>query len=388
MINVLDFIPAELHASIRDHSIATSVLPYIRTAMRSAPAVHFPAGTYPVSNAIGITGSGTALIGDGVGVTILKLMNGADDHLISVSANSSNVTIRDMTIDGNKSNSSGTGNHGLRIGGVTRGLFENLCIVNAYHYGIGMQEGTNIDVKFSNITISGVGGDAIDIKNMNDNNRGLIFENIYVASFGQNTALESGQAGIDLRGPCELTNIVVEGVNGTLTGIRFRFGENGDPSGSGGHQSHLSNFRVSGAPGSGTVGVAINARHVKISNGYVIGTAYGVATCGDYANVVSVTAEGCPTYGFRAYTAGSDFFTGSASIFAHCTAATCGYGFVINNNVNDVTVFDCTARKSTYRGISVNACLRTQLLYNNLRNNGIAGIIDNGTDTVNVGNKL
>lgn len=388
-VSVLDYIPPNLHDSIRAGTNTTLLQGYIQAAINAAPWVYFPPGTYLVGNAgnnVALTlNNGNTLCGAGDFRSILKLADGGNANIVNIPDGRAGITIQDLQFDGNRLNQS-VGVHCIRIGGLLRGRFERLRISNAYHYGIGVQTGTNRSLYFNSLYFSGCGGDAIDIKNLNDANRAIFLDNIHVESFGLNPGLESNQAAIDLRGPCEVSNVQVEGVTGDLVGIRFRFGDTGDASGLGAHQSHLSNFRISGS-GANTTGLEMGARHVKVTNGHIGGVGVGVVIFGEFCAISNVTAE-ASGHCFRLHSAGSGLYWSHYTTVSECVALGAVYGFNVSANVNDVTISNCTARNNG-TGIYINAgATRTQLLYNNCRNNTTAALTNNGTDTINVGTKV
>ncbi|WP_059049993.1 glycosyl hydrolase family 28-related protein [Paenibacillus senegalimassiliensis] len=239
--------------------------------------VFLPAGVYIVT---GIQyRSNITIKGAGVGATVVKLKdNTPNTSVFNCTPEVSDVCIRDLTIDGNRNNQTVYG-HGIRSGtegGIIGGLFFNLHIKNTGAYGIGFQKGTFKNVRLENITTENTGLDGIDIKNISNNNDIIFCDNITVINPGRDLS-QTVQAGVDCRGPVVLSNIIVRGLDRDQTGIRFR--PSGETTGIGGGKSSLTNFSVYGTGAkSGTVGVATGDPDVRISNGYVYNTDYGIIT--------------------------------------------------------------------------------------------------------------
>jgi hypothetical protein len=341
--------------------------------------VLFPPGTYLVGDsgggtAISITSvSNVALVGAGPGSTTLKLGDNENAHVIGLT-NTTNVLIRDFTIDGNTASQTDL-THGIRASGALGLWIERCEIKDTGHYGIGVQDGTNKRLFFSKLYIHDTGGDGIDIKNKNDDNEQCVMSDIVVENHGSD-ATHTGQAGVDIRGTWQLSNIVVRYSVLDGDGIRFRDGELLDPSGLGGHRSALTGFYVQGGGGASTgLGVAIGARDVTVANGYVRATNVGVSAGDDRIRVSNVTAEACVGDGFIALVGAHD------SVFSSCSALTCtDEGFAIR--ANRVKVTNCLADTNGGDGINIEATATdTQLAANTLQSNVGLSVRDSGTTT-------
>jgi hypothetical protein len=83
-INVLDYIPTNLHSSIASRSYFGDVSAYIQqayddAALEGGATVYAPSGSYPLRSTLNITGSGTVTRGDGVGATLFMPMTDYGD---------------------------------------------------------------------------------------------------------------------------------------------------------------------------------------------------------------------------------------------------------------------------------------------------------------------
>lgn len=319
--------------------------------------VYMPAGTYLVSDAGGSTAlslkDGVSLVGAGVS-TIIYLANAANSHVISVGSGIDNWSIRDLKIDGNRANQTVGGTHGIRLGGAINGLIDSLWIANVYHYGIGIQDGTNDNIHIRNIRFSGSGGDAIDIKTKGSvtggasaSNKGVFIDNVWVESFGVDSVITaaSPQAALDLRGIVMVSNVTVYGVDTNKVGIRFRFGEHSDagayPNGVGASQSALANFYIQGNGGNGT-GLSIEHYYVHVTNGTVTACAIGVDVLQRECGISNVNTISCPI-GFRARAATGLTSDADQTVFVGCfarSATTVAFDLYSDRNI----LIGCGAR--------------------------------------------
>jgi hypothetical protein len=119
----------------------------IQAAIAAADTVFFPAGTYRVTG-LTVPRSGMRLFGAGRQATIIRLANAANNHVIfadALSGRIDNVTITDLTIDGNKANQSiGTGNNwrGLYMLGECAGWHvARVHITSTVDHGLHVSDG-------------------------------------------------------------------------------------------------------------------------------------------------------------------------------------------------------------------------------------------------------
>lgn len=294
----------------------------------------FDHGSLDVNVACQLSGvSNVAIAGVGVGATHLHIVDGAEANMFNLTGAASYITIRDLSIDGNRANQS-LGVSGIR-GDAFSGLWlQNLHVHDIYHYGIGFQGFVQEFIFMDNIKIENVGGDGFDQKNRADSDLYQCASNIEIRNFGLNAA-EPTQAGWDCRGAWQLSNFVIHFTATDGSGIRFRQGDAGEPDvGFGGHRSHLSNFEIYGPGAASTAsGIECVARDVHVKGGYIRDALYGVQLPYDGSTLQgaercsfdSVTTEACGTAGFLT-TSGSGNNT-----FTDCTATGGLYGFRIRS---------------------------------------------------------
>lgn len=334
--------------------------------------VYIPPGIYVVSS-IQYRG-GVVICGAGIGVTTVKLADNTPNvSVFNCTPEATNVCIRDLTIDGNRDNQIPPLGHGIRSGtegGIINGLFTNLHIKNTGAYGIGLQKGTFKNVRFENITTENTGLDGIDIKNISNNNDIIFFSNITVINPGLDTS-QTVQAGIDCRGPVVLQNIIVRGLDRDQSGIRFR--PSGEATGIGGGKSSLTNFSVYGTgTKSGTIGVSIGDADVRVANGYVYNTDYGIISesTGTRTQVINCEVDNISLNGVQV---SSEYFKLSHSIIRNSGA------FGVRVNINNVELKDNLISGSILQGVRLPAGFTDISLFgNDLRNNTGGAIRDDG----------
>lgn len=265
--------------------------------------VHLPAGTFYLGDQAPIdsvalrvdSARDLTLRGAGTEATVLILSSQRDAHMIALSK-CEGVRVTDLTLDGRRAGRKDT--HGVRVAASSNVRLASLRIHSLAHYGIGLQQGALQRIWIEHVSIDDTGGDGIDFKNTENDNQELFIRDVRVSRPGQTA---DKQTGLDIRGPAQLSDVIVTGVPSGGTGIRFR--EDGPQVGLGGHHSRLSRFKVEGAPDSS--GVAIAADDVAIDSGEVIGTDTGVVILGRAARVNGVSVRGA-RYAFRITTDAHD----------------------------------------------------------------------------------
>ena len=96
--------------------------------------IQLEGGLFTIADTLTITDSNTTLRGTGFGGTTIKLANGVNDHVISITGTGTiSVTVEDLTVDGNKGNQSA--GHGIYVSTPwattdTQHLFRNLDIIS------------------------------------------------------------------------------------------------------------------------------------------------------------------------------------------------------------------------------------------------------------------
>jgi hypothetical protein len=301
---------------------------------------------------LSLTGlANVTLRGAGRGKTIIRAANGANANLFNIDG-ATEIEISDLTLDGNSQLvNPGSGNtssvHGLRTGtGGCDGLrIHRVEIKNCYGYGLGLQGGDKKRVDLSHLYIHHTGADCIDMKNVGNGNGSMSLAHLDLRHWGLDTTLTE-QAGLDIRGPCEVTNVWTS--DGPPDGhyIRFREGVMGDPGvGFGGHRAHLSNFNCRGNDGATSLGVYIAADHVTVEGGYVKDMLLGVTVYGKRNKVIGVDVEDT---GDEAFLVDSE---ADLTRLTDCNAFTAvGSGFRIRGPRTKVT--DCTAEACAVAGLT------------------------------------
>lgn len=341
--------------------------------------VFIPAGTILVGQSSGFNGivmkTGVRLIGAGRNVTIVKVKDGGNARAITAT-DISYFEVAHLTVNGNRANQT-AGVHAFSMSGCSHYDLHHMVITGAYGYGMGLQSGTFRHGLHRSIYITDSGNDGIDYKNANDDNEAITFDHITVEGFDMAGA--GGKAGIDVRGPANLSNIVILGVPNSCAGIRFRQATGALD---GARKSNLVNFRVVGTSITGSFGVYAADPNTKISNGWVENVVTGLQDLGGRTGVTNVQARGCTT-GLRFDTDGGSLVADS-SVAANCLADTCTTGFLVND-ATAVRLIGNTAENCT-TGINVQAGSVDTLLAFNRTSTCTTPLTDAGTGTVTVSN--
>ena len=182
-----------------------------------AATIYVPKGTYMVSTIDLSNKNNITIVGESKTLSIIKLINGSNNMTI-LCTTSTNITIKGLTVDGNKDNQT-SGVHGIRLGGTDGIVIEDIIIQNCKSYGIGIQAGTNKNLNFNRFIIKNIGHDGIDFKDKNDANDNIIITNGFIGNFGIDG---TDKPAIDLRGPVNVSNINIELNNNSNIGIRLR----------------------------------------------------------------------------------------------------------------------------------------------------------------------
>jgi hypothetical protein len=300
----------------------------IQEAIDLGGGVYFPAGTFMVSGLL--LASNVHLVGSGKVTTTIKLLDSSNQHTIRM-VSVSNVSIRDLTVDANRSGQS-NGVHGIRLESASHVLIENVEVKECRHYGIGAQAGTMTHIKFLNLDIHDVGGDGIDFKNPNDDNLDIQIANVSVRQWGLITA---AQKGIDIRGPANLANICISEPPDDGIGVHFNAGELLEANGLGGHRSSMTGFDIRMGSAATGYGVRVGARDVAISNGYINGGLIGVRILDHGCKATGVTVEEVSNDGWNLDILSGD--EGNEAVLIGCKAINCtDSGFVIETDDNNL----------------------------------------------------
>ena len=206
--------------------------------------VYLPVGTFLVSyaqlsgtqRAALVLKSNVTLQGAGWGATTLALDASEDAHVI-VARGLTNAGVRDLAIDGNRANQTGSPASGNRAAGIlvvdtaTRFTVDGVHVYDTDDYGIGVQLGTASYCRFSNISIENAGSDGMDFKSTSNNSKGNRIENITVRAIGLQGETGEEFAGLDLWGQVTANNVRVERVGSSMvttgrTGIRLHWRDN------------------------------------------------------------------------------------------------------------------------------------------------------------------
>lgn len=270
----------------------------IAAAQASDRTIVCPPGVCVVAEPVSVENVGVAIRAPHREATTIALADGVSNHVVSFK-NTVGGGLFDITIDGNRANQ--TLGHCIRGESVDRLTIARVLAKNARHYGLGLQGGVIKDLMVDDLIVEDTGGDGIDFKNTASGNSGNILRGIRIRRHG---LIATDQAGIDLRGPTMLSDIIVEEFGESHVGIRFR--EDGPSTGPGAHQSVLTGFRIIGASKVSTLGISCIAQDVTVSNGYIENVLRPVQCQAEMFSAVNVRAHDCTDGAYAANPGGDD----------------------------------------------------------------------------------
>lgn len=312
-----------------------------RSLVQTGRNIYFPEGIYLISNGgSGLAGitmpSNVRLFGAGPGKTIFKLANSGECHMFYFSG-VTDITVEGIEFDGNRANQSTVGLGILQMeAGCDRIWIDQVRMYNAKGYAIGIQLDTDDceDISISNFHISGTGQDAIDYKVDATEGQGINIVNGYISNPGNEVG---GQAGIDARGTCTITNVQVHNIadNGFSANCGIRIRDNVDSDGKGGKHTVVSNCVVSGA---GTT-----------ARGFIVGgTGNILSNC--VASMTGANAKSILVSGTNTGTAKSQY-----NAILGCTVTDGEYGVQVDDGAYSTRVRNCDIAGCSGYGIQVQA---------------------------------
>jgi hypothetical protein len=318
-VNLLDFVPASEHAAIMDGTSTFDAGPALRQ-LRDAvagnkrdamlpPGRIFLGSPDPLAPTFALVLnniSGFRMRGAGKGATTLFVGPGLSIGGINLTS-SSDIELCDFDIDGNWPNQTTFASwHGVRGAVLERVALRRMNIIRAAGYGVGFQVGGSPsrsdfrDLVLEDIHITEAAVDGLDIKNRGDLNEDVRLTRVVVRDPGRGEPLLS-KAGLDVRGPCTLTDCAVWFTQADAAtshiGIRVRQSASSATNGIGGAKTIIKGCRVRAtAPGNLVLGISVGNPHVVVSGCIVEGVgarAFDGVPGGDYVQWTGNQAVDC-----------------------------------------------------------------------------------------------
>ncbi len=315
--------------------------------------------------------SSVKMKGRGRGKTILKLIPGANCHVIKIGSRVeeqvmvSGCEITELEIDGNRLNQlmpSETENHSNGID-VSTGCWgtrlEHLYIHDTMYYGIGFQRDQFRDCAVIDVEVERTGGDALDWKDDSDSGTGNVVRRFRAKAFGLSSQVLTEQAGLDLRSGVSAEEIDISDMTGVSGLIAIRM-QNGTPGATPVQASSVDRFRVQGSNANNSNGLRVITRYAQASRGYVKGCSNGYNLTNPDARFSSLTAEQ-NNVGFRLW---QDTAAGVEADTA------CLVGPIARNNAQAGIVYDSVDEITVLGG--------------EIRNNGIGHDVRTGSTNVRI----
>lgn len=350
--------------------------------------VYMPPGRYGVDNtnagatnwdnrrAIYFRFDETNLIGAGRGATVIRLLNGANAHVIKFGLRVDGTplpvhrcSVSRLTIDGNRDNQvvpDATDNHqnAIDVSSNCTGIaMKELHLKECCYYGIGFQRAGFAECVIDDVLIERTGADGLDWKDDDNNNRGNVATKVTVREFGLVAGLTL-QSGYNVRGGVKGSDIEVTDFGGDKHAIRIDVSTNPN-------QSSVRGFFVKATERATTKGVYINAtsvtERVQVSGGRVYGMNRAIDAAGRFAQLSSIEANDCDV-AFRFY---------QSNFGDNLQALGCGLGYEFTDDTNVLTnasAINCSTGAQFNAGAGMNV-MRGGLFSGNTTN-----VVDNGTD--------
>lgn len=124
--------------------VASTIQRSIDSLPSTGGIVYLPPGVHLIGSTITINKSCVQLVGCGIDATILKIKNSSNVYAITISNGKSDIIIRDLSINGNRTNQSGSAG-GFNINGATikRVKIQNVKIFNTWTHGMVFANGAS-----------------------------------------------------------------------------------------------------------------------------------------------------------------------------------------------------------------------------------------------------
>lgn len=165
-VSLLDFIPTNLHAGIKNRTGTTPLTTYIQNAINAGKPVYAPKGTYVINGNLELAGA--SFHGAGIDQTIFKKSSGTDQYDMMRVTGGSGHSLRGFTLDGVLSTDTLSGAGLYLLSGATNGLVADISVKNMNTQGFATNSVTYN--KFINLRAEGCGHRGFNMSvNSNDN---------------------------------------------------------------------------------------------------------------------------------------------------------------------------------------------------------------------------
>ena len=200
-------------------------------------------------------------------------------------------SVRNMTLDNNISSTDVMSGAVLHLKHTSNYTVENVGVKNSPFYGIGMQNGGFVNVIISNVTLTNITRDGIDLKDNGNISWGTRIDNVTCINVGRGSDPGAPYACVDLQGDAlQVSNLVCKNLgSGCGAGLRLKQagkeGKRGDP----GWYSSISNVYIE-YTGSSKIkhGIQLKARGVSV---------FGAKVRGQFQYGIAVEQAGCSLIG-------------------------------------------------------------------------------------------
>lgn len=303
----------------------------IQAAINANTRLLIPPGVYRLGAALTVPSNRT-IVGPGAE---LKLLPGANSHVIRVVNNAANVDLRDFSVDGNKAEN--TGGNGIATGlGSSSIRFRGLHAGNCSQHGLYFGGVGTVNVVATHCSATGNGAGGITCN-----------DDVSIFQLNDNRAWSNGTHGIGLLGPNK---------NGSMNGnLAWNNGQGSETADNiTGYNSGVDNVSVIGNTtwGGGNNGIHMGGSRLTIIGNTTYGAAkYGLAVLG-HGNPAGQSHD-CTITGNVSYNNGISGFwfwnVVNSSITGNTARTNQGHGFAMDGLLYS-TFSGNSARQNTYCG--------------------------------------
>lgn len=348
------------------------------------------AGSWDNKRAIYLRFGGINLGGQGVGRTILKLIDQANCTVIKVGSYVEQTVsvwrckISDLEIDGSRLTQiepTPTQDHfaGIAVSNNCQYTeLRNLYVRDTQYYGIGLGQDGLSNCRVYNVETNRTGADGLDWKNNSNDQTGGIIDGFKARNFGllPMSNVLTPQAGLDLRSGVSANNINISSMTGEsgLIGIRIQRGTAGEVMA---QPSTISNWKVEGSGAADSQGVRVISRGSTVEYGSAKGCDDGVSISNLDCRLSNVVSESNNT-GLRLWgsTVEADTLTATGLLIRSNTLAG-----VVCDSVDEVTFLGADIRNNGV-GIDIRAGSSNIRFIGGSCTGNTTQLNDNGTGTV------
>lgn len=316
------------------------------------------AGSWDNNRAIYLRYDAIEIYGQGIGVTILKLIDNANCTVIKVGSYVENTVVArrcvigNMQIDGSRATQKTPTTTLDHFSGIAVSnnceytVLQDLYVTDTPYYGIGIGQDGLSNCKVYRVETNRTGGDGLDWKNNSNNQTGGIIDGFKARNFGLLPLANvlTPQAGLDMRSGIHATNIDISEMTGPsgLIGIRIQIGTAGETLA---QPTTIDKFKVVGTNASDSNGVRVISRGSVVSNGRVNACSDGVSLSNLDCRMSDIIAES-NNVGFRLWGTADPSIEADTGTHSGLMARSNSQAGIVCDSVDEITFIGADVRNN------------------------------------------